>query len=94
VANSSAPDLVVEGIVASLSSPPPAVPTLSQPAFNGDTFTFTLNGTAGTNYVIEFSTNLASGNWIALRTNAAPLSFSESNANVFPQRFYRAVWQP
>jgi hypothetical protein len=94
VANSSAPDLVVEGIVASLSSPPPAVPTLSQPAFNGDTFTFTLNGTAGTNYVIEFSTNLASGNWIALRTNAAPFSLNESNANVFPQRFYRAVWQP
>lgn len=94
VANSSAPDLVVEGIVASVSSPPPAVPTLLQPALNGDTFTFTLNGTAGTNYVIEFSTNLTGGNWIALRTNAAPFSFSDLNASVHSQRFYRAFWKP
>jgi hypothetical protein len=94
VANSSAPDLVVEGIVASISDLPPAAPTLSQPVLNGDTFIFTLNGTAGTNYVVQFSTNLANGNWTALRTNAAPFSFSDSNANNFPQRYYRALWQP
>jgi hypothetical protein len=44
--------------------------------------------------LIQVSTNIASGNWIALRTNAAPFSLNESNANVFPQRFYRAVWKP
>lgn len=97
VANNSAPDLAIAGIVTSVSIPgnsPPAQPMLSQPALNGDALTFTLSGTPGTNYVIQFATNLAGGNWISLRTNAAPFSFSDSNVPVFPQRFYRAIWQP
>lgn len=73
---------------------PPAAPVLSQLALTANVFGFTLSGTAGTNYVIQAVTNLAGGNWISLRTNAAPFSFSESNANAFPQRYYRAIWQP
>jgi len=75
-------------------SNPPAAPLLSQLTLTGNAFGFTLSGTAGTNYVIQAATNLAGGNWISLRTNAAPFTFSESNVNAFIQRYYRAVWQP
>lgn len=75
-------------------SVPPAAPVLSQPTLTSNVFNFTVSGSAGTNYVIQASTNLAGGNWLPLRTNAAPFSFTESNANAFPQRYYRAIWQP
>ena len=97
LANNTAPDFALEGIVASAlspSNPPAAMPTLSQPAFSGDAFTFTLNGTPGTNYVVQFATNLANGNWTSLRTNAAPFSFTDSNPAAFSERYYRALWQP
>jgi len=60
----------------------------------GNQFQFTLTGTAGTNYILEMSTNLSAGNWIPVRTNAAPFSFIESNADSFPQRFYRGLIAP
>lgn len=75
-------------------SAPPAAPLLSQLTLTAHAFGFTLSGTPGSNYVIQASTNLAGGNWIPLRTNAAPFTFTESNANAFPQRYYRAIWQP
>jgi hypothetical protein len=78
-------------ITVSVSAPP--APTLSQPTLTGNVFTFTLSGTAGTNYVIQSSTNLGAVNWISLRTNAAPFSFSDSNVSTFPQRYFRAIWQ-
>lgn len=73
---------------------PPAAPVLSSAALGGGIITFALAGTPGTNYVIQVTTNPASGNWIPLRTNLAPFSFNESNTLAFPQRFYRAVWNP
>ena len=73
---------------------PPAAPILSQPALTNNVFTFTVNGTPGTNYVLQFSTNLPNANWIALRTNAAPFSFSDSTPAAFSQRYFRAIWPP
>ncbi len=69
------------------------------PYFIGDTYTnkqysFTVNGWTGTNYVVQATTNLASASWISLKTNAAPFQFTETNANTFSQRFYRAKSWP
>ena len=96
VASSAALDFAIQGgIVPLASAPPPAVaPTLSLPAYVGDQFQFQLTGTAGSNYVVLTSTNLADTNWISIWTNPAPFTFVETNATNFPLRFYRARVQP
>lgn len=68
----------------------------SAPVFSGLTFTnnqfrFTVNGTTGSNYVVQATTNLATTNWIPLTTNAAPFPFIQSNAGSFGQQFFRAM---
>lgn len=74
---------------------PAARPTLSAPAYTTSRqFQFTLTGTAGSNYVIQASTNLGSTNWVSLWTNAAPFTFVDTNANLHPQRFYRGLVAP
>jgi hypothetical protein len=72
------------------TAPPPSPPVLSDSAMTpGNTFSFTLNGQAGTNYIIQYSGDLT--NWSPISTNA--LSGSSSNLS-FPVpdavRFYRA----
>jgi len=97
VVGSTAPDLALSGTVTqvlSVTNPPAIVPALSAPMFTGGQFQFTLAGTTGSNYVVQAATNLAAPAWIPIWTNAAPFVFTESNANVFPQRFYRAVVAP
>lgn len=69
--------------------PPPVAPVLTLPARVAGQFTFRLTGTSGSNYVVQESTNLSGTNWISLRTNAAPFSYTQS-ATVFPRQFYRA----
>jgi DNA/RNA endonuclease G (NUC1) len=71
----------------------------SAPAFStfiltNNQFRFTVSGYTGTNYVVQAMTNLATPNWISLTTNAAPFTFVETNANLFNQRFYRALIAP
>ncbi|HWC60011.1 MAG TPA: hypothetical protein VHC44_09990, partial [Verrucomicrobiae bacterium] len=77
---------------------PPSVPagpaTLGVAAFTANNFFFTVTGTVGSNYVIQVSTNLSGSNWVSLFTNAAPFTFTNSNANNFPQGFYRAIAAP
>ena len=74
---------------------PPSPPVLSLPAtISGNQFQFTLTGTPGSNYIIQVSTNLSGSNWISLFTNAAPFTFTTSNASAFPQGFYRAIAAP
>jgi hypothetical protein len=71
----------------------PASPTLSAPAFINNQFQFTVNGASGSNYVVQAATSLVTANWISLDTNTAPFQFTETNANSFSQRFYRAkIW--
>ncbi len=95
---STAPDLAFQGVVAPVSLPatnaPAAAPTFSSPTFLNNQFQFTLNGTAGSNYVVQASTNLAAGSWLSVQTNTAPFVFIESNLDSFPQRFYRGVVAP
>jgi len=69
-----------------------APPTLGQVGFTNQQFSFSLIGSVGSNYVIQAATNLNTSNWIALRTNASPFTYTESNS--FPARFYRAIALP
>jgi hypothetical protein len=76
----------------------PSVPAgpaaLGVTAFTTNSFSFTVTGTAGSNYVIQLSTNLGASNWISIFTNAAPFTFTDSNANNSSQGFYRAIAAP
>ena len=96
MANSTAPDFVVQGIVNSTSSstnPPAASAVLSAPNFNNGQFQMLVTGSAGSNYVMQASTNLVTTNWIPLFTNVSPFSFTDINLTA-PQKFYRATVQP
>jgi len=89
----TAPDLVVQGIINSMATttnPPAAAPVLGTPAFSGGQIQFNISGTAGSNYIVLSATNLVAPNWIPLRTNPAPFTFTETNLGL-PQKFYRAV---
>ena len=98
-ANAGAYDLVVFGPFGSITSSVVhltiALPSviLSQPQIIGKTnFTFQLTGSAGSNYVLQVSTNLL--NWSNVITSTIPVSgttnltYAISNYN---RRFYRAV---
>lgn len=57
-------------------------------------FNVQLSGPAGSNYVIEASTDFK--NWVPISTNAAPsgtVSYMDTAATNFPSRFYRARFQ-
>ncbi|HEX5221261.1 MAG TPA: immunoglobulin domain-containing protein [Verrucomicrobiae bacterium] len=71
----------------------PVIPaTLVSPAYTTNRqFQFSVVGTVGSNYVVQVATNLASPTtWLSLFTNVSPFTFVDSNAQNFPQRFYRA----
>ena len=69
--------------------------TLSANAFSvNQQFYCNVRGQMGMNYVIQASTNLNLTNWVPLITNAAPFTFVDSNAALFPRRFYRAMALP
>jgi hypothetical protein len=53
---------------------------------------FQLSGTTASNYVVQVSTNLATGNWQTLQTNAAPFWFTNPLAH--PQQFFRGAVAP
>jgi len=77
--------------VATLTVLVPAV--LSSPTHTtNNQFQFTVTGAAGSNYVVQVATHLAAPTtWVSLFTNTSPFTFVDSNAQIFPQRFYRAV---
>jgi hypothetical protein len=61
---------------------------------NNGVFQLGLSGVAGSNYVLEVSTDLI--NWIPISTNLAPANvfeLTDSNAAAFPYRFYRVLQQ-
>jgi hypothetical protein len=82
------------GIQSSFSSQLPytlsMAPAVGLPVFSTSGFSFTVTGASGSNCVIQVSTNLI--NWVPLETNAVPFQFTDSNANHFSRRFYRAVY--
>lgn len=69
-------------------------PIISDAIYTNGQFQFTINGSIGTNYVVQATTNLDPLQWVPVLTNAAPFAFTEANLNPFPQRFYRAVVKP
>jgi sugar lactone lactonase YvrE len=66
-----------------------ATPTLAAPSYAGGQFSFTVSGTTGANYVVQATTNLTT--WFTVTTNTAPFTYTETNAAIYLQRFYRAA---
>jgi pectate lyase len=67
-----------------------AMPQVSGSVYNNGTFSLTVNGDAGHNYVIQTSTNLAV--WTSIFTNPMPVlpfTWSDTEAGNFSQQFYR-----
>ena len=90
--NTSSGNQVVN-FVASLPQTPP---TLGGSRLQGQQYQFLLNGSAGQNYTIQFSTNLSAPNWNTLYiTNNAtsPITVIDSNATN-RYRFYRVLVGP
>jgi hypothetical protein len=52
-------------------------------------FGFTVSGNAGSQYIVQASTDLV--NWVTLQTNLSPFNFVDSNASHFSRRFYRTA---
>jgi endonuclease/exonuclease/phosphatase family metal-dependent hydrolase len=70
-------------------------PALSSAVFNGNQqFQFTVIGRAGAIYIVQFSTNLATGVWLPLLTNTSPFIFTDTNTAASAQGFYRVVSSP
>ena len=55
----------------------------------GGEFTMSGPGVPGYNFVFQASTDFV--HWVNLQTNTSPVSFVDSNAAQFPNRYYRAV---
>jgi hypothetical protein len=68
--------------------------TLSGPVVTNNLFQFTVSHVTGLNYIIQANTNLGSTNWVAISTNTAPFTFSDTAFTNNPQRFYRALYKP
>ncbi len=61
--------------------------------YNGQ-FEFIVDGSFSTNYIVQATTDLTSTNWIPLITNSAPFIFTDTETNLYTQRFYRGVVAP
>jgi endonuclease/exonuclease/phosphatase family metal-dependent hydrolase len=86
-------DMVTVSGAAIITNSTPAA--LNSAAFNGNQqFQLTVTGQAGANYIVQFSTNLATGVWLPLLTNASPFTFTDTNPTASAQQFYRAVSWP
>jgi hypothetical protein len=81
-------------LTAVMCCPVPTPPLLNSPAISNNQFQSELLGTAGSNYVLQVSTNLSTTNWVSLGTNPAPFFFVDTNKPLLPRRFYRAVIAP
>jgi hypothetical protein len=66
---------------------------LSPPTYstNGG-FLFDVTGASAASYAVQASTNLT--DWVSLATNVPPFQFTDANAVILPNRFYRTVYLP
>jgi hypothetical protein len=92
VVDGAALDFAISGTVTPLAGPPASAPALTLFSVTNGQVRFTLSGTIASNYVIEMSTNLSSGNWSPIHTGAAPILFSEPATNA--QRYFRGKIGP
>jgi pectate lyase len=68
----------------------PAMPQVSGSVYTNGTFSLTVNGDAGYNYIIQTSTNLTI--WTSIFTNpmpTLPFTWSDTGASNYSQQFYR-----
>lgn len=72
--------------------PVPAVVLRADGNPTGQQFQFSAQGTAAALCVVEASADLT--NWVPLRTNTVPFTFSDADTAGRPQRFYRARLLP
>lgn len=89
------PSSEVYGAFIPQNNAPAPLPQLTPLNFSGGQFSFQLSGIAGTNYIIQASTNLDGNNWVPIATNTASggtFNFTDSHATN-SGRFYRAVQQ-
>jgi hypothetical protein len=60
--------------------------------------TMDLTGGAGSTYIVQATTDLATGIWLPLATNVLDTNgvwqFTDTDATNFPQRFYRSMLAP
>ena len=78
-----------------ISLPGYALPRLAGMAFTNGTFSLTVYGDSGPDYIMQASTNLT--DWQNLFTNhqpAPPFTWSDSNVTALPARFYRVRLGP
>ncbi len=80
-----------------VSAGTPSQPQLSGFVYDGNsgTFSLTVNGDAGPDYIVQASTNLT--DWTSLFTNHSvvpPFVWTDSSASTFGQRFYRIQLGP
>ena len=73
-----------------LSSLPITRATLSSYQFSGAQFQFNVTGTAGSNYVVQGSSNLI--DWVPILTNPSPFAVVDTNSG--PWSFYRGIAKP
>ena len=84
-------DLVTIYGTSIISNTLPAAPILGAVVLGAGQLRFTVSGTSGSSYVVQATTNLVIGSWVALFTNAAPFTFTEAKVAGSAQKFYRAV---
>lgn len=82
-------NVVAKAAVKSVSTAPAAPAFLESAGVVDGHFSFTVTGTAGSNYVVQASSDLA--NWTPVQTNAAPFAFTDLNSSAADKKFYRAV---
>lgn len=68
--------------------------TLSGPTVTNNTFQLTVAQVSGLRYIVQANTNLTTMNWVAIATNTAPFTLTDSTFTNYPARFYRALYLP
>lgn len=68
----------------------PPASTLTAPVQTNGRFSFTVSGVNGSQYVVQASTDLI--NWVAVQTNTAPFTFTDTNTAAFSHRYYRTYY--
>jgi len=83
------------GVALNLSATTSAMPQVSGSVYTNGTFSLTVNGGSGYNYIVQVSSNLAV--WTSIFTNpmpTLPFVWSDSGASNYNQRFYRIQLGP
>jgi hypothetical protein len=83
-----AASVAVPAATASVSVSPAPATLVAVGMVNGH-FTFNVNGTAGSQYAIQATSDLV--NWTSVATNTAPFVFSDPSSTSADKKFYRAV---